>query len=59
MQEGYVGLLMAALTFDPTKAKFITYAYRPIYWNILKYVQKQQKYNKLINEYKQFIQDRG
>lgn len=55
MQEGYIGLLKAAQTFNPEKAKFITYCYRPVYWQILKYVQKEQKYQKRIKEYKEHI----
>jgi RNA polymerase primary sigma factor len=36
VQEGNIGLVKAANAYDPSKkAKFITYAYKSVYWSIL------------------------
>lgn len=56
-QEGYLGLLRASEKFDPSKAKFTTFCYRPIYWAILKKVQKEQKYQQRLDEYKKSVRD--
>lgn len=55
MQEGFTGLLRASKKFDPTKAKFTTFCYRPIFWAILKKVQKEQQYQQRLDEYKKHI----
>lgn len=52
-----LALFKAAQSFNPDKAKFSTWAYRPVFWQILKYVQKEQKYQSKLNEYKKSIQN--
>lgn len=48
--------MQAAKTFDwSKKIKFTTWVYRPIYWNMLKYINKQQRHDNLIKLIKENI----
>lgn len=42
VQECRIGLWKAFKKFEPSKAKYITYAYRAIYWGIYGYFQKKK-----------------
>lgn len=55
MQEGFIAAIKAAKTFDHTKQiRFSTWVYRPVYWSMLKFIMKQQKYEKLIKTIKEY-----
>lgn len=40
-QEAWIGLLAACDRYDPTKAKFVTYAYHYIRGHIMRYISKK------------------